>query len=421
MAFVGGMVASCSAPLPPAAAGRRSTNSSCELRASSSSRRRPAVDGHGHACGARASSSFLGGKLSGYGSPSSPIPVEHRRARTSTFVAPRPAVLVFAGIDQASGSSSHAPRAPTLSEPASRRVEEDRLALERNFVDQGLGPLLEAARALPLPSDPGAIITVADYAKKTGLNSVEAIGAVAAVLRSRCPNPILCLHADSPGHDFGTLAAALGAPTAYPQRLAGVHAAIVPRSLHGSCAPAGTVDLALCSTSIHWLSRAPLPAASSFDFEELRSDERAAVEAQAAEDWETFLARRAEELRPGGALLLIAGTGAAPPGLSIESLETRQTNTIGSFQAAAGLAGPGPYDFAAAAARMAAMMLAYAGPILEAALDEGRGPEGRAAALAALKARVEARARGAMPAFAALEASAPTPLRNVSLLLRRAP
>eukprot|EP00741_Cyanophora_paradoxa_P010131 tig00020510_g9806.t1 len=306
---------------------------------------------------------------------------------------------------------------------------------------------------MALPADPGALLTVVDYARITGLNSLEAIGTVAEILRSRCSNNILCLHADSPEHDFGTLLAGLGAPGAYPQRLPGVHAAVVPRSLHGACAPPGTVDLALCSTSIHWLSRAPLSSASSFVFEELSPSERAAVEAQAAEDWRAFLARRAEELRPGGALLLVAGVrprpadeaqrdawrifnsihpgclargirdavaagewapgeaarvvplfhyrtledftgpfedGTAPAGLALERVETRQTNNIGSFQALLGVTGPGPSpsDLAAAAARIVAMQFAHLGAYLEAALDEGRGPEGRAAALAAVRVRM---------------------------------
>ena len=84
-----------------------------------------------------------------------------------------------------------------------------------------------------------------------------------------------------------------------------VHVLASGTSFYQSCVSPGSVDLALCATAMHWLTRAPnnipdaLHSACTSD-----SATQTAYRIQAAADWQTILERRAEELKVGGAIVI---------------------------------------------------------------------------------------------------------------------
>src|SRR5439155_114217 len=71
--------------------------------------------------------------------------------------------------------------------------------------------------------------------------------------------------------------------------------------------PGGQVSLGYTASTVHWLSAAPCPLPGHIWPLHARGTTRAAFAARARQDWQTFLACRARELRPGGQLVVMAG------------------------------------------------------------------------------------------------------------------
>jgi SAM dependent carboxyl methyltransferase len=69
--------------------------------------------------------------------------------------------------------------------------------------------------------------------------------------------------------------------------------------------PPGSVHLGWCSYAAVWLSHIPTLIPGHFVSFRSTDSVRAEFERQGAKDWETFLALRARELRPGGRLVVV--------------------------------------------------------------------------------------------------------------------
>ena len=169
-------------------------------------------------------------------------------------------------------------------------------------------PLLEAA-VRRVPVDPtGAPLVLADYGCSQGANSLAPLHAAIAALRERVGSerPISVVHNDQPGNDFSSLFRLLeDDPGSYLRDDANVFPSAVGRSYFRRVLPPGSVSFGWSSMAVHWLSRAPATVPDSWHpaFTAVASV-REAYERQSAEDWRTFLTHRAEELRPGGRLLV---------------------------------------------------------------------------------------------------------------------
>src|SRR5690606_6150734 len=77
---------------------------------------------------------------------------------------------------------------------------------------------------------------------------------------------------------------------------------------------AGAVHLGLSFSAAHWLRRQPeVLVPEGIYFPEATGAARAALAAEADDDWTAFLAARAADLAPGGRLLVqMVGTDPAP-------------------------------------------------------------------------------------------------------------
>ncbi|MEW6279183.1 MAG: hypothetical protein AB1758_11200 [Candidatus Eremiobacterota bacterium] len=162
---------------------------------------------------------------------------------------------------------------------------------------QGFFSLERAAREVPLPGD---ALRVVDLACHEGGNSLEPMRRVLAELRCRTPGlPVEVTHTDLPGNDFRPV---LEMTRSYLGP--GVFASVRAGSFYEPLFPPGTVDLMWCSSATHWLSRVPGP----------RTVEAWPLwQEQARADWQRWVDCRAEELRPGGQVVMV-GFGLGPTG-----------------------------------------------------------------------------------------------------------
>jgi gibberellin A4 carboxyl methyltransferase len=182
---------------------------------------------------------------------------------------------------------------------------------QRRVAEQAGAALAELAGRVTLPPDgDGGAFGVADYGCAEGRNSIATVGRVLDAVAKRCPAgsalEMFVVHNDLPTNDFATLLANLAAPGSYLAGRPDVRVLTAPRSFFERVVPLGTIRFGTSDSAAHWLSRQPpgldLPHAL------YRSDappaELAKILAQAAADWRAFLAARAEELAPGGVLLV---------------------------------------------------------------------------------------------------------------------
>ena len=169
-------------------------------------------------------------------------------------------------------------------------------------------PILdEAVRSLALASDDRPVV-IADYGSSQGTNSLIPIRAAVKVLRARAgaDRPILVVHVDQVANDFNTLFAVLHSdPDCYSIDDANVFSAAIGRSFYELVLPRRYVHLGWSSYAAVWLSRIPSTIPGHFMVLASDGEVRAQFDRQAAEDWKLFLRARAEELAPGGRLVVV--------------------------------------------------------------------------------------------------------------------
>jgi hypothetical protein len=169
-------------------------------------------------------------------------------------------------------------------------------------------PILdEAVRSLALASDDRPVV-IADYGSSQGTNSLIPIRAAVKVLRARAgaDRPILVVHVDQVANDFNTLFAVLHSdPDCYSIDDANVFSAAIGRSFYERVLPRRYVHLGWSSYAAVWLSRIPSTIPGHFMVLASDGEVRAQFDRQAAEDWKLFLRARAEELAPGGRLVVV--------------------------------------------------------------------------------------------------------------------
>lgn len=160
---------------------------------------------------------------------------------------------------------------------------------------QGFALFERAAREVPLDD----LVEVADLACFHGGNSMEPMRRAACILRERSPGAsIEVTHTDLPTNDFNPVFELLSGPDSYLGP--GVRASVRAGSFYQPLFRQASQSLIWCSAATHWLSRVPAPAHPTY---------AAQWSEQARQDWQAWIDSRAEELRPGGQLVMV-GSGA---------------------------------------------------------------------------------------------------------------
>ena len=168
--------------------------------------------------------------------------------------------------------------------------------------------LERAARSVPLGTSADEMI-IADYGSSEGHNSLSPMSAAINVLRERAGShqAVFVFHVDVPGNDFTALFETLAKDAnSYLRNNPEVFSAAIGRSYFEQVLPASSVTLGWSAWAIQWLSRVPSTISDHVVIAHSRdAAARAAFAEQSAKDWETFLAMRSLELRPGARLVLV--------------------------------------------------------------------------------------------------------------------
>ncbi len=172
-------------------------------------------------------------------------------------------------------------------------------------------PLLERAveeMTVLQGTEPAA---VADFGAAQGRNSLGPMRFAVEKIRRRTTSssPIVVIHTDLPQNDFASLFTLVEAsPESYLRSVENVFALAAGKSFYERIFPEGYISLGWTAISVHWLSKVPGDIPDHVYAQRAGQGVLKAYAEQAREDWQRFLGHRAQELRPGGELIVVAVT-----------------------------------------------------------------------------------------------------------------
>ena len=177
----------------------------------------------------------------------------------------------------------------------------------RNVITSAIPVVKQALKAQNL-TDNGPAIVLTDMGCADGGTSLEMWGTVLRDLRKQLPDRALQLiYTDLPKNDFSQLFQIVHGQTdlpAYAPEVENLYVMASATSFHHAIVPPGTMHLGFSATASHYISETPVQIPDHVHMVGSAGAEREAFKAQGATDWEAFLVARAQELAPGGRLVL---------------------------------------------------------------------------------------------------------------------
>ena len=189
-------------------------------------------------------------------------------------------------------------------------------------------------------------LRIMDYGCGPGRNSMSAFRTIFDALRRRAPAlPVVAVHNDQFGNDWNGLFANIRGPDGYLKDLDHIRVEASVGSFFEPVAGANSVDLGVSFAASHWLARpVQIDSPGSLFFSDLPEPARSDVAAIADDDWTDFLRRRADELKPGG-WLVVDGLSSVPDADDPSGLRAAGRGLYRAFwQVAASLSGEGKID-----------------------------------------------------------------------------
>ncbi|KAG6555381.1 hypothetical protein Mapa_002607 [Marchantia paleacea] len=193
--------------------------------------------------------------------------------------------------------------------------------LQAKAVNVILPRFFEAIKSMNL-TDSDQVFRIADLGCSSGPNTISAMEAVIDQVRARYREAeagdsgpeIQVYFQDLPATDFNTLIKLLfSQPRSDEDKVRNYMSAAVPGSFYDRLFPKSTINIAISTFGLHWISEVPAavrdrasPAYNGGHTHIYRSS-LATIEAyaeQATKDLDNFLAARAHEIAPGGLLFL---------------------------------------------------------------------------------------------------------------------
>ncbi len=177
----------------------------------------------------------------------------------------------------------------------------------RHVIESAI-PEIEAALADMALGPEGPPVVFTDMGCADGGTSIGMWGHVLGGLRQRLGARALQLvYTDLPRNDFSQLFQIVHGQTeidsALPQ-IDGLYLMASATSFHRPIVPPGTLHLGFSATASHYVSETPAEIPDHVHMVGASGAVRDAYRAQGARDWQAFLLARAQELAPGGHLVL---------------------------------------------------------------------------------------------------------------------
>ena len=159
----------------------------------------------------------------------------------------------------------------------------------------------------------GPVFRLIDLGCGPGQSTIGIAEPAIDAVRAASPDRAIAIcHADQPGNDWNALFVLVSGPDGYLTGVDGVRTEASIGSFYDRMASPQSVDLATCFGASHWLRETvSLHAPDTIWFADLEGEAREQLESTARHDWTRFLQHRAEELKPGGKLL-VSTLGAVP-------------------------------------------------------------------------------------------------------------
>ena len=179
--------------------------------------------------------------------------------------------------------------------------------LQARSAEEADGVLGRALAAVMISPGP---LTIADFGSSQGHNSMRQMAFALDRLTERTgqSRDIMVVHTDLPHCDFTSLFVMLETATdSYRRGRDHVFASAIGHSFYERLLPADSLTFGWSAFALHWMSALPMPLRAHIWPVSAVPDEAKALAEVAATDWRNFLTHRAEELVPGGQLVLIIG------------------------------------------------------------------------------------------------------------------
>jgi hypothetical protein len=167
--------------------------------------------------------------------------------------------------------------------------------------------LVDSIAAELVPNEGRGGLVLADYGCAQGrVTNVLIRGAVERIRAGYADVPISVYHNDLLDNDWATFLGHLRADDSYLTIAGGPITPLVSAiSFYEPVTPRGIVDFGLSFAAAQWLAApGPTNGGTEIYFDQLEGAPREAMAAQAHSDWTRFLRLRADELAPGGRLVV---------------------------------------------------------------------------------------------------------------------
>ncbi len=178
----------------------------------------------------------------------------------------------------------------------------------KHVIDAATPLVLDAINALPLESIEHGF-TISDMGSADAGTSLTMIGKAIDAVSARVPAaPISVVYTDQPRNDFNALITnlyGLGPFETYLNDRDNIYPLVSGTSFYRQIIPSGSLNLGFSATAMHWLSQKVCNISNHVQAVGAKGTELQAFRQQAYSDWRQILTHRANELKPGGKLVLI--------------------------------------------------------------------------------------------------------------------
>jgi len=170
----------------------------------------------------------------------------------------------------------------------------------RDVIDGAAPLVVRAIGEVPAAAVKAGVFTMSDMGCADGGTSLGLVRAAVGAVRERFGGAVAVVYTDQLRNDFNALVRIV-------QDVGGdgVHTLFSATSFYDAILPPGSLHLGFSATAMHWLSGKPCDLAAHVHAVGAAGDEREKFAAQARADWQKILLHRAEELAPGGQLVLV--------------------------------------------------------------------------------------------------------------------